>query len=440
MDASEVGAAGKAAAFVLGLGCRPAAESLKHWRAVQPRHASAVSARRAALKPVSMLGGKERHRDANALAALNQKVAAAAVAAALALAVTTGTGAALAYKSDPPAAVESSPTLNSLELSTINLFQKTKPSVAFVTTYQSARSKINTNIMEIPQGEGSGIVWPDRSGKNIIVTNYHVVRGASSAKILFDDQELLVAELIGADPDKDIAVLQVKPKNGTSLQPITLGSSSALQVGQSVFAIGNPFGLDHSLSSGIVSGLGREMRSPTGRPISNVIQTDAAINPGNSGGPLLDSRGRLIGMNTSIYSPSGASAGIGFAIPVDTMSQVVDELVRNGRIVRPIIGISYLESAQAQALGVKSGVLVLDVPSGSRAEKAGLRGTSRTGFNSFELGDVITSLDGEQIRKEADLFRILEQKKVDQSVTLGVLRDGDKVSVNLKLSASSSKF
>eukprot|EP00183_Erythrolobus_madagascarensis_P005615 CAMPEP_0185845118 /NCGR_PEP_ID=MMETSP1354-20130828/1176_1 /TAXON_ID=708628 /ORGANISM="Erythrolobus madagascarensis, Strain CCMP3276" /LENGTH=438 /DNA_ID=CAMNT_0028545013 /DNA_START=108 /DNA_END=1421 /DNA_ORIENTATION=- len=361
------------------------------------------------------------------------KSVAAAIAVAGVVAMTTPT-VTQSFTEDSVAQVASSVDLGVQERSTIALFQNTKPSVAFVTTYQSARSRISTNIMEIPQGEGSGIVWPSKSGGNIIVTNFHVVRNASSAKILLEDQELLTAELVGADPDKDIAVLKVTPRNGTSLKPIQLGSSASLQVGQSVYAIGNPFGLDHSLSSGIVSGLGREMRSPTGRPITNVIQTDAAINPGNSGGPLLDSSGRLIGMNTSIYSPSGASAGIGFAIPVDTMNQIVDELIRNGRIVRPIIGISYLESVQAQALGVKSGVLVLDVPQGSRAAKAGLRGTSRTGFNTFELGDVITSLDGEKISKEADLFRILEKKKVDQPITLGILRDDQPMSINLKLS------
>mmetsp|Transcript_4953 Transcript_4953/g.8596 ORF Transcript_4953/g.8596 Transcript_4953/m.8596 type:complete len:448 (-) Transcript_4953:30-1373(-) len=325
-----------------------------------------------------------------------------------------------------------SSALSPVEQSTIALFERSKPSVVFVSTYQAARGRLSTNIMEIPQGQGSGIVW-DSNGH--IVTNYHVIKGASSAKILLDNQSTLDAELVGADPDKDIAVLKVSPTNGYKLVPITIGNSNALKVGQSVFAIGNPFGLDHSLSAGIVSGLGREMRSPTGRPLTNVIQTDCAINPGNSGGPLLDSSGGLIGMNTSIYSPSGASAGVGFAIPSSTLNQVVKELIQYGRIVRPIIGISYLESSQARALGIQKGVLVLDVPSGSRAEKAGLKGTSRTGFSSFELGDVIVAVDNEPIPNEAALFEVLESKKVDQTVTLTVEREDTTRNINIKLSA-----
>ena len=206
------------------------------------------------------------------------------------------------------------------------------------------------------------------------------------------------------------------------LQPISIGTSSDLQIGQTVLVIGNPFSLSQTLTTGVVSGLGREVRSPTGRPISNVIQTDASINPGNSGGPLLDSSGKLIGMNTAIYSPSGASAGIGFAIPIDAIKYVVETLIRDGQIVRPIIGISYLESRQARSLGINSGVLVLNVPEGSAAEKAGLKGTRRTESGLIEIGDIIVKVDGMAIERESDLFLALEDRKPGDKVKLTINR------------------
>ncbi|CAM9312057.1 unnamed protein product, partial [Discosporangium mesarthrocarpum] len=190
----------------------------------------------------------------------------------------------------------------------------------------------------------------------------------------------------GYDPDKDLAVLKIEaPKE--ALKPIALGTSSKLRVGQLTLAIGNPFGLDHTLTTGVVSGLGREVRSPSGRPISNVIQTDAAINPGNSGGPLLDSSGKIIGMNTAIYSPSGGSAGIGFAIPVDTLKSIVESIITKGRVIRPMIGITYLESARASTVGIDKGVLVLDVPVGSPPAKAGLQPTTRTQVSWVDRGE-----------------------------------------------------
>ena len=206
------------------------------------------------------------------------------------------------------------------------------------------------------------------------------------------------------------------------LYPIDVGISKGLKVGQSAFAIGNPFGLDHTLTVGVVSGIGREVKSPIGRPISNVIQTDAAINPGNSGGPLLDSQGRLIGMNTSIFSPSGASAGIGFAIPVDAVKYIVETLIRDGRIIRPVMGISYLESKQARALGINKGVLVLDVPTSSPAFKAGMRGTRRTESGLLEIGDIIIQIEDIKIDTEADLFAALETFKPDDVVKVVVNR------------------
>ncbi|GJD11153.1 Protease Do-like 1, chloroplastic [Galdieria sulphuraria] len=262
--------------------------------------------------------------------------------------------------------------------------------------------------MELPAGQGSGFIW-DTDGH--IVTNFHVIRSATSAKITLYNGHIYDAKLVGVDPDKDVAVLKIDaPKN--ELRPIPLGHSSDLIVGQSAYAIGNPFGLDHTLTTGVVSGLGRTMRSPTGKPISNVIQTDAAINPGNSGGTLLDSSGRLIGMNTSIYSPSGASAGVGFAIPVDTLKPIVSSLIKYGKVIRPVIGISYLDGTQSSALGIDRGVLVLDVQRGSPAEKAGLRGN------------------------EGDLFQILEEKKPGQTIRLKVDRDGRLIELKLTLGSS----
>lgn len=318
------------------------------------------------------------------------------------------------------------------EREVISLFERATKSVAYVQTYVETRPGLSLNPMESPIGTGSGIVW-DKEGR--IVTNFHVIRDASAAKITLANKKTYEAELVGSSADDDVAVLKIKaPKD--ELVPADLGTSDNLRVGQSTYAIGNPFGLDHTLTTGVLSGLGREMKSPTGRTISNVIQTEASINPGNSGGPLIDARGRLIGMNTAIYSPSGASAGVGFAIPVDTLKVIATGLIKNGRIVRPVIGISYLESSQARALGVLKGVLVLDVPEGSSAERAGLRGTSRQTFGSINLGDVIIGIDKDDVTNEGDLFKALDKHKVGDVVSLRVVNsDGERV-VKLKLSAS----
>jgi S1-C subfamily serine protease len=221
------------------------------------------------------------------------------------------------------------------EATTINLFEQTRSSVVYINTFVEQLDAFSMSVMEVPAGTGSGIVW-DTDGH--IITNYHVIRNANNAKVVVTNTdgklETFNAQVSGVDPDKDVAVLSITLGKTNNLKPIKVGKSNNLKVGQSTFAIGNPFGLDHTLTTGVISGLGREVRSPSNRPISNVIQTDAAINPGNSGGPLLDSAGKLIGMNTAIYSTSGASAGISFAIPVDTLKYEVDTLIRDGRIVR----------------------------------------------------------------------------------------------------------
>ena len=334
----------------------------------------------------------------------------------------------------------------------MEIFERTAPSVVFIDTFTEQRDQFTTNVMEVPLGSGSGFIWDDRGH---IVTNYHVVRNARAASVailtrIFPEDENVIppkqlgyssirpnnlpgtgnvdytrkvykARVVGIDPGKDIAVLKVDAPV-FDLFPIELGSTQGVRVGQTALAIGNPFGLDHTLTAGIISGLGREVRSPTGQPISNVIQTDAAINPGNSGGPLLDGRGRLIGMNTAIYTMSGSSSGIGFAIPVDTVKFIVETLIRDGKVVRPVLGISYLQSKQARALGISKGVLVLDVPVDSFPYKAGMKPTRRTESGLIELGDIIVNVGGMEINTEGDLFRALETYKPGDVVNVKVNR------------------
>lgn len=316
--------------------------------------------------------------------------------------------------------------LQASERSTINLFEKTTPSVVYINVYSERLDVLNMNVMDVPAGTGTGFVW-DNEGN--IVTNYHVIRNAKKAKVIVTPRDgstpqTYSATVVGVDPDKDIAVLKLLRKDGKlKLNPIKLGSSKGLKVGQYTMAIGNPFGLDHTLTTGVVSGLGREVRSPTNRPISNVIQTDASINPGNSGGPLLDSSGSLIGMNTAIYTMSGSSAGIGFAIPVDTLSQVVGTILKDGFVSRPIIGITYLESSQARLLGIDKGILVLQSPGSSPAGLAGIRGTSRAVNGDIQLGDIIVGVDDKNVETEADLFKaVQENHQVGDQVTVKVLR------------------
>ncbi|HEX2225593.1 MAG TPA: trypsin-like peptidase domain-containing protein [Candidatus Binatia bacterium] len=316
------------------------------------------------------------------------------------------------------------------EKSTINLFKQASPSVVHITAITVQRDFFSLNLYQIPEGTGSGFVW-DANGN--IITNFHVIQNADAAQVTLADQSIWKARRVGVAPDKDLAVLRIDaPAN--RLRPIPLGTSKDLQVGQSVFAIGNPFGLDQSLTTGVISALGREIESVTRRPIQGVVQTDAAINPGNSGGPLLDSAGRLIGVNTAIYSPSGASAGIGFAIPVDTVNRIVPELIRSGKVTRPGLGIQTAEEQIAQRLGV-NGVLIVDVSPGSAAAKAGLRPTRRDASGRVKLGDVITAVDGEKIQSPNDLFLTLEKYRVGDSVIITLLRDGKSIQTKITLEA-----
>lgn len=329
-----------------------------------------------------------------------------------------------------PRAVTSRGDLLSDEKSTIALFRQASPAVVNITALGVQRDLFTLNLYQIPQGTGSGFVW-DHSGN--VITNFHVIQNADAAQVTLADQSNWKARVVGVAPDKDLAVLRIDAPS-KRLQPIPIGTSKDLQVGQSVFAIGNPFGLDQTLTTGVISALNREIESVTRRPIQGVIQSDAAINPGNSGGPLLDSAGRLIGVNTAIYSPSGASAGIGFAIPVDTVNRIVPELIRSGRVTRPGLGIQIADEQIAERLGV-NGVLVVDVARGSAASKAGIQPTRRDTEGKLRLGDIITTVDGKTVATPNDLFLLLEKYKIGDVVTLSMLRDGKTVQARIALEA-----
>lgn len=360
------------------------------------------------------------------VAAARVNASAAAAASALDVAKTQGTAT----------------VLDDEEMSNVNLFRDSTPSVVYITNLGLKQDYYSLNAEQVPQGAGSGFVWDDRGH---IVTNFHVVKGASDLRVNFQgDQRVYSAKVLGFDEDKDVAVLRVDEIDAARLRPIPLGKSSSLQVGQKVFAIGNPFGLDHTLTTGIISGLGRELSSGnTGRPILGVIQTDAAINPGNSGGPLLDSGGRLIGINTAILSPSGASSGVGFALPVDAVTGIVNQIIQFGKVTRPVLGLTLApDSAVKQLMGPKvQGVLVLGVAEGGPAAKAGMKGTYRDYDGNLVLGDLIVGINGDAIKDSADLYRKLDGFKVGDEVPVRVFRGGSgEVTVTVTLGAKVTRF
>jgi S1-C subfamily serine protease len=326
-----------------------------------------------------------------------------------------------------PATVVARGDLAADEQATIELFRAASPSVGFVTSVTLGRDW-NLDLFEMPRGTGSCFVWDDRGH---VVTNFHVVQGSNAARVTLADQSEWPAELVGAAPEKDLAVLRIEAP-AERLHPLPLGGSEGLLVGQKVLAIGNPFGLDQTLTTGVISALGREIPGVGGLPIRDMVQTDAAVNPGNSGGPLLDSAGRLIGVNTAIYSPSGAYAGIGFAIPVDTVAWVVPELIANGRLVRPTLGVELAPAALAAQAGVE-GALVIQVVAGSGADRAGLRPTRRGRFGGIELGDVIVGVDGEPVETAADLVLLLERRQPGETVEVTVERGGRRRAVEVEL-------
>lgn len=313
------------------------------------------------------------------------------------------------------------------EKSTIEIYRRASKSVVHITSLQQRRDALSLNVQQVPRGTGSGFVW-DKQGH--IVTNFHVIQGANAWRVTLADHNSYQAALVGAYPDKDLAVLRIGA-SASELHPIDVGTSEDLVVGQKVFAIGNPFGLDQTLTTGIISAVNREIDSVTKRPIRGVIQTDAAINPGNSGGPLLDSAGRLIGVNTAIFSPSGTSAGIGFAIPVDEVNRIVPQLINHGKVVRPSLGVQVATDRIANEYGLK-GVLVLMVVPDGPAAKAGIRPTLVTD-DRIVLGDVILAINGKPVRTTKELFGTLEEFNIGDSITLTLDRDGVKTDVNVRL-------
>eukprot|EP01024_Parvocaulis_polyphysoides_P046079 TRINITY_DN4324_c0_g2_i1.p1 TRINITY_DN4324_c0_g2~~TRINITY_DN4324_c0_g2_i1.p1 ORF type:complete len:448 (+),score=51.12 TRINITY_DN4324_c0_g2_i1:22-1344(+) len=312
----------------------------------------------------------------------------------------------------------------------VSLFQRCRNSVVNITTSREATTAFGMDPVQVPSGTGSGFLW-DSDGH--LVTNFHVIQNATFARVTLANNQSYDASLKGVAADKDIAVLKIDASSGP-FQAIDVAPSHSLVVGQRVFAIGNPFGLDQTLTGGIVSGLGREMKSITGRIIKDVIQTDAAINPGNSGGPLLDSSGKLIGVNTMIYSPSGAFSGVGFAIPSDTVRRIVNQIIKFGKVTRPGMGITCVPDQTARQLGFKTGVIIQSVQPGSGAYQAGLRGISRDPVSGqMQLGDVIESVGGQQVKTVEDVVSVVEYFNVGDQVPLQIQRGNQNISVNVPL-------
>ncbi len=318
------------------------------------------------------------------------------------------------------------------EVRDIEVFRRASSSVVFITSIALQRDFFSFDVQQIPQGTGSGFVWDDQGH---IVTNFHVIAQGALFHVALADQSEWEATVVGKAPEKDLAVLKISATK-ERLVPLTVGKSVDLLVGQRVLAVGNPFGLDHSLTVGVLSALGRELSSPNGRTIRDVIQTDAAINPGNSGGPLLDSSGRLIGVNTAIYSPSGTSAGIGFAIPVDTVARLVPQLITTGRASVAGIGVQVHPALDryARQAGI-DGIIVYNVIEGSPAAKAGLEGIRAVRGRRITPGDIIIAADGKPVRSNEALLDVFDRVGAGHDVTLTVVRDGKERQVRVDIIA-----
>jgi len=332
-----------------------------------------------------------------------------------------------------PRPIEPREELHGDERATIETFKRVAPSVVFINTMAEVRTGyFRTSLTEVNAGQGSGFIW-DEAGH--IVTNYHVlaVRGVSSVKVQLSDRSVYDAEFVGGSPDHDLAVLKIRA-GADKMLPVPVGTSNDLEVGQQVLAIGNPFGWDQTLTTGVVSALGRSIKGLRGRLIEGVIQTDAAINPGNSGGPLLDSAGRLVGVNTSIYSPTGSNTGIGFAIPVDTVNRIVPQLISKGEVARLVLGVTIqtLGREARQQFGTQ-GVMIREVSEGFGAAEAGLRGVSWDEDGRFIPGDIITEVDGQPIETVDDLYPILDRHQAGDVVDVRAIRDGRPFSVQVEL-------
>ncbi|WP_420911415.1 S1C family serine protease [Legionella norrlandica] len=320
------------------------------------------------------------------------------------------------------------------ERNTVEVFQKASPKVVYVHRLATAtiQKRYSLQKAHIPNGAGSGIIWDN---KGHVVTNFHVINGADDLAITLGNMTV-PAKVIGSEPRKDIAVLEIKSPKALeylkSFQPFEIVHLSNLIVGQKAIAIGNPFGLDHSLSKGVISALGRQVPGVGGVTIHDMIQTDTPINPGNSGGPLLNSAGQLIGMNTMIYSRSGSSAGIGFAVPAEDIEKIASQIIKHGRVVLSGIGIQRVEPNLAQRLGVKKGILIADVLPGTPAERLKLRGTHRDQWGRIRLGDVIVALNAHPVPNYDALYNLLTEIKVGEEITLSVKRGNKLMDVKMK--------
>lgn len=318
------------------------------------------------------------------------------------------------------------------ERNNIEVFNRASPSVVNITNSRLVRSFYSLNPQEVPQGSGTGFIW---NNEGYIVTNFHVVQQADRVMVTLQNGTTYDARPIGVDPDKDLAVVKIDAPE-EELVPITPGDSGLLEVGRKVIAIGNPFGLDTTMTVGVVSALGREIDSVSQRKIRDVIQTDAAINPGNSGGPLLNSLGELVGVNTAIYSPSGASSGIGFAIPVNTVKRIVPELIMYGRVQTPILGITRLPQPEYyRRLWGIDGVIVLDTVEGTDPDRLGMRGLTRVERGRIRLGDVIVEIEDQPVRNEEDYADIIEQYEPGDVVSVKTMRDNRLLEYEIELQA-----
>lgn len=321
--------------------------------------------------------------------------------------------------------------LLSSEKRTIGIYQNVVPSVVNVSNIKIADSFFYGKV-EVPQGSGTGFVWDDQGH---IITNFHVVQGGSTFVITFhNDEKQYKAKVVGTAPNKDIAVLKLE-KKPNQLKAITAGTSKNLMVGQMALALGNPFGLDHSLSKGIISAVGRKIHGIGGVKIHDMIQTDAAINMGNSGGPLLNSSGELIGMNTMIFSTSGSSSGLGFAVPVDTIKRIVPQLIKYGKVIRPGLGIGILdENAKERYVGKKGAAISFIDPEGAAAE-AGLRGMMKDRFGRIYIGDVLLKINGKAVNSKDDVYHELEKYKIGDNIEVEYLRDNKAQKTTIRLKA-----
>jgi putative serine protease PepD len=337
-----------------------------------------------------------------------------------------------AFSENVPAGI-TDPAVATDEQNNIEIYRALSPGVVNVHSTSYARDFFG--FVDAQEGSGSGSII-DAEGD--ILTNYHVIENAQKLSVSLGGQKDYPAKLIGGDPDTDLAVIRLVEKPREPLTVVPLGDSDKLSVGQKVLAIGNPFGLDRTLTTGVISGLQRPIRARNNRPIEGAIQTDASINPGNSGGPLLDSHGRMIGINSQILSPSGASAGVGFAVPVSIAKRIVPQLIKNGVVNRPTMDLNTrdVEALKDQVdLPVRDGAMIWQIARGGAAATAGLRGVTQDENGDIALGDIIVSLDGEKVGNSDDLYRLLEKHQVGQTVRAEIVRNGRRLTVPVRLSA-----